>query len=227
MQENIVPISLLLSADWFQPAWSALGCVGDTRLERVRGPIRSVILAAIASDNYWDMDRTPERIRSIYDEVTKLLHNGLSREDAELLLRPCGSSDPLGTYASLACNITYDFLGDRAGELFSSDDVSALQMSFDRVAEASQTVEDAARASSSDWDIYLQSLTPDLPDFLADFFRSAYARPIGFEKFWNGMADLAGQAGMISLIAIYSDLSAAYLDESAKFTAYLKQIRAY
>lgn len=163
-------IVMLLSTDWFFPYWKLIGIEIPKKLEFQVG-CRDIVRGFVKqATSYYNIDFSEERFESTRDAFRKLsARAGFEGSDKEppweLELGTFDDRHQLETTAWLFNTARKTLLAD--GDL-EKETREALQ----EVGKADSNMPnfgDLCSESQSEWDAYIRSLTPELPNTLADW----------------------------------------------------------
>lgn len=179
--DNFDASLLLLSSDWFLPYWqlASLEIPPGRRLDIQALARREVRALLGTSESFWNANFDPQRFELARTALAGAIANG-ARVDAGESFQHDGQLLAL-IGAVLEASVSEEELD---AEL-SSEVASVIRQCVHKHSAFSSLVdfELAAKRSSSDWDGYLRSLTPDLPTYLSDF-ASEHVGMEGFGSIW-------------------------------------------
>jgi hypothetical protein len=160
--------AMLLSTDWFAPHWSVIGIEADEEKRCLQNGCRDIVRRVVSdAGDYYLIDFSDDRIER-------------TREDLRLLVRNCKLSETAATRVNeLAANksgrneleqtawlfriVHTELLND--GEL---DEEIKLVLTRSKFSFANElNFEEMCLRSTTTWDGYIRSLTPELPASLA------------------------------------------------------------
>lgn len=183
-------LSLLLSSDWFTGVWSACGLYSalPNRITLQKHCREIVISVVDGCSTYWDVEFSESRALATRTlllaalDAVKLVENDkaiLSSyvKDEEAIREQDTEHDLVLSLCALL--VSEHKQEQRVAHGLSDEVITRIEDALNAV--RSDTLDEAARAACTKWDVWLSSLTPDLPSFLADV-----------------ATDLAQQAGLYS-----------------------------
>lgn len=186
---------MLLSTDWFLPFWSRVGLnVQSAERVKVQEACRITvghILSGAPGDarQYWLTDFSPERLAKSQSLLTQGLRE--RKVPAEVLssiesfIR--GNNPTIdGPTQWLVVSLTEQLINGESSVRLDLPSVTqrALKEAWSRCHEVDLDWGELCRQSSSSWDAYSRSLTPDLPLMLADSASDFVNQP-EFACFWE------------------------------------------
>jgi len=195
--DNVV---LLLSTDWFMGYWHLIGLEASENVRKnVQAECRQIVSQIMggASGLY---ERSYEERRQL--ETVRLLREALNKSNVGDTFSARMEDILYGPVANDKDKKAAGFLGWRtediqrgkytAAECWLSPELTR-KISENWLATTVNVpgFEALNLASTSKWDVYIRSLTPDLPTMLSDFVSAAIIRPWHFVMFWTSI-DLTG-----------------------------------
>ncbi|MCR5881399.1 hypothetical protein LRS03_00370 [Rhizobacter sp. J219] len=179
--ENFDTSLLLLSSDWFLPYWQLASLeVPLKQRADVQAVARREVQALLgASKNFWDANFDPQRFEVARAALLRAIAQG-ARSD------PVDSTGRDGqSLALIGAVLEASVLGEELDAEVSGEVAAVVRECIHKHSAFSSSIdfELAAKHSSSDWDGYLRSLTPDLPTYLSDF-ASEHIEMEGFSSLW-------------------------------------------
>jgi hypothetical protein len=183
---------MLLSADWFLPHWHTIGIFAEEEKKRClqqgcREIVRQIMSGA---KQYWDTDFAPERVRKTRSAFDVLLKTCKVEEAAVNRISGLGSEaeSPIDDGTRwLLVSMTEQLLDSSVTEGPPLDNAvkDALKNEWKQWKEPSEIdFKTLCLTSTTNWDQYLKSITPDLPAMLADYV-VAIASQSKFEVLWG------------------------------------------
>jgi hypothetical protein len=162
--------AMLLSTDWFAPYWSVIGIEADKQKECFQKGCRDIVLQLIGdAGSYYLIDFSQGRIERTRNDLRLLARNCKLSEVAitrvyDLAADKCGR-DQLEKTAWLFRNLHDELLGDEELDLQIKSVLAASRRKFSFANDLK--FEEMCLRSSTTWDTYIKSLTPELPASLA------------------------------------------------------------
>lgn len=205
---------MLLSTDWFAPYWGTLGLRSGTREQRLelRSRLQRVVKGLIGNAaSYFEISFEPARLAATRESLLSEARSLLSAGDMELLERLV---DRVG-FVSASENSTLSLLHTICQLIASSSEALDRDMSkegaelfrthFSEQSDAIEIIYDAARESTTPWDEYVRSLTPDLPGFLPDFLTQDWMIAQDFLITWSRVRSRIAPKDLGVLIQLIGD----------------------
>lgn len=187
---------LLASADWFQQYITILWpSVPEGKAESVKIAARDTVKEMMSNIAiYWHIPFSAERINKSKNQYVKRLHElGLDEVTVDQILSDIDASDSyeeedssLWVFWALT-----EYLVNSANESKILEDRDQLRELIRRIFHdvneqlVPLNFEEEFMNSSTAWDEYLKSLTPDLPSFICDYAEMKYAVVEKFKVFWT------------------------------------------
>ena len=186
---------MLLSSNWFSSQWAAIGLSVDRRQEdELREGCRRIVMQIMnAASEYWLTSFSPQRCE-VTDSMfrTVLSSVGLEESTLQRINRLVGESSRVEF--DILTKTTVIELTEKLLAGVSSDDVPELDMNVrERMIavwdkwhqQQGIDFDEECLSSNSDWDIYLRSLTPDLPTWLSDYVFGVVEEQDKFNLLWD------------------------------------------
>ena len=187
---------MLLSADWFTPYWSTFGLVfSESEQQTAREVSRKVTKDLLkGADTYWGASFADARISatrsSFIDSLRKTRLGAAGVSQLRDALNAASESAEFAT-TSWLFGALCDQLGSPTGDLtlpnlssYSIETVKSLWQLSASVEPDRDLLERDLKNSTTDWDKWLQRITPDLPAYLSDWAMTRLRRPDRFRMFW-------------------------------------------
>jgi hypothetical protein len=162
--------AMLLSTDWFAPHWKVIGLEAEGHKHCLQNGCRDIVRGVVGeAREYYLIDFSHERIEKTREDLRLLVRNcklskGAATRVEELAASKSGR-DQLAKTAWLFRNLHDELLNDEA---LDQQIKPALARSRNKFSFASElNFEEMCLQSSTAWDRYTRSLTPELPASLA------------------------------------------------------------
>lgn len=190
MKKNVDQLSMLLSSDWFADKWFLLGFWSDRLCRReMKRRCRQIVEEIFDGEqDYWQASFDDRRVNGTFEKFLLVAKEScLLEHDISRLKLIANGDDSDMSEASLLENLTHLLINDRDQETLRNvtvtlvDKISAIWASFD----VGFDFVSESLASTSEWDAWLKTKTPGLPEYLADFSLNVYRKQGLFEKFWG------------------------------------------
>lgn len=222
---------LLLSTDWFQDFWPAVGVrVRANKTISLKQDLRREVASLLTGvSDYWSITFDSERVdrtRSALYEATQKYQadDGVLKRIQEVVLG--NEVSPAERDESwLLSSLTEMLMSgqvDGSSATLSSNVVDRLKARWASLEQVSPALRRRCLDSTSEWDIYVRSLTPGLPTFLADFAQEIVGTD-RFRTFWAiAKADLM-PAEREQLIAWYRATGSELTGQAVEFAVSLAE----
>ena len=164
-------LAMLLSTDWFTPYWSVIRIDAKDRVCFQKG-CRDIVKVLIGrAKNYYLISFADERISATRDAMKALgAICNLSDQAAATLQAICAprvERDEKQTTAWMLTTVTWDALTEDIELAPAVREVLLRSRKF--FAADSEALAESCKTSQTEWDLYVQQLTPELPCSLSDF----------------------------------------------------------
>lgn len=217
---------MLLSADWFRSHWHNIGLEAAAAengklVDECRDIVRRMMNGHA---EYWCISFEESRIADTYTRFFGAAERcEFGRRDLELLRnvadeRIFRSEDSAGSN-TLMLSLTQLFVQEPSFRIANGGELSAAVIETLSAICEEQVTPDfrlLCLASSTSWDRELRSLTPDLPDHLADFAELLFNQIDESRRIWAQISSVLNEADQEVLASLYSrtaeDLAGQRLD---------------
>src|SRR5262249_24904035 len=164
-------LAMLLSTDWLSPYWSVIGIDAEDRVCFRRG-CRDIVKGLIgAAENYYLISFADERISATRDAVNALVAtcklSGRAAATLHAICIPRVGRHEEQTAAWMLTTITLDELTQDIQLAPAVRELLLRSRKF--YAFDSEALAESCKTSRTEWDLYVQQLTPELPYSLSDF----------------------------------------------------------
>jgi len=204
---------MLLSADWFMPSWSAIGLnLGEGKKVPLQQGCREIVKQLMSgAQQYWFIDFSLERVAATNAVFQALVDRvGVGPAAFARLSALIGEKeDPTGIDENtqwLVVSITEQVLDGSLDEWPLSQPfrqiLDEVQAMWNKMGLKSDAFDLAGMASTSAWDEYLRSCTPDIPSMLSDYASSLVGQ-IKFSMLWQFFSGQVPQQQRDELIGWY------------------------
>jgi hypothetical protein len=162
--------AMLLSTDWFAPYWSVIGIEAENEKQCFQNGCRDIVRRLVGdAGDYYLIDFSEDRIEQTRKDLRLLARNCKLSKAAVIRVDDLAANksgrDQLEKTAWLFRNLCDELLAD--GEL-DQQIKSVLERSRNKFSFANELkFEEMCLRSSTTWDTYVKSLTPELPASLA------------------------------------------------------------
>lgn len=167
--------AMLLSTDWFSPYWSVIGIEAEKQRECFRNGCRDIVRQFVGdAETYYLLDFSQGRLERTREDLRQLARScKLAKADAARINDVSADKpgrDQLEKTAWLFRNLHEQLLQD---EELDHQIKSVLMRCRTKFSLADGlNFEEMCQHASTPWDIYIKSLTPELPESLAYFVSS-------------------------------------------------------
>lgn len=183
---------MLLSADWFLPHWQLIGInAEDGKKPLLQDGCREIVRQIMSgAKQYWEIDFSPERVRKSRSVLEALLRRCELEEAAIDRINSLisGQESPIDDGTRwLIVSMTEQLLDNSTtdGPPLHTAIKEALRKEWRQWHHLGEVdFKELCLTSTSNWDRYLRSTTPDLPGMLADYV-SAIASQSKFDVLWG------------------------------------------
>jgi hypothetical protein len=188
---------LLLSSDWFLPYWELAGLrVPPNQRATIQALARQEVRSLIGtSRTYWEADFDPQGLASARQALFRAI-----RGDAVEMSRAAPNSVQVEALLRMVLDscISESTFGQQVGDDVAAEVRECVLRSASGV--AAFNFEAIASRSESEWDVYLRSLTPDLPTHLSDF---ASEQVVGgeFASIWARLVSKLGSQSIQTIVS--------------------------
>lgn len=163
-------VAMLLSTDWFAPHWNVIGIEADRQKQYFQNGCRDIVRGVVGeARDYYLIDFSHDRIERTREELRLLVRNcKLTKAAAtrvEELAANKSGRDQLGKTAWLFRNLHEELLNDQGLDQQIKPALARSRSKFSSPGELN--FEEMCLQSSTAWDEYTRSLTPELPASLA------------------------------------------------------------
>jgi hypothetical protein len=162
--------AMLLSTDWFLPYWSLIGIEAEKKKHCFQSGCREIVLQVICSvSDYYLVNFSPERLDQTRQALRALAHTcGLSdavSAGLEELLTNRPDRDQLQKTAWMFRNLYSELMADKDIDITTKRVLALVRNRFAFTDDL--PLEVTCLQSTTGWDKYTRSLTPELPASLA------------------------------------------------------------
>lgn len=168
--------AMLFSTDWFAPYWSVIGIEADKEKRCFQDGCREIVLGVIGdAGDYYLIDFSPDRLEQTRENLRLLARSCKLSEAATSRIEDLAANksgrDQLGKTAWLFRSLHDELLRD---EELDQQIKPVLALSHSKFSLANDlNFEQMCLHSSTTWDNYIRSLTPELPASLAHLVSTA------------------------------------------------------
>jgi hypothetical protein len=218
--EMVDPIAdkfvLLLSTDWFFPYWPCLGLyVSPKEKAQIQRALREEIQRSFLGKTYWRASFESARVESTYRalfEAFKRAGRDTTADALAALTEKRATGAESNRDAWLLATMT-EMLADSGDRYLSSDLVDAVQKAWQLSRTGTVNLGTLCEQSSTEWDVAIRALTPDLPDWLATFLSTEIQLTDQFGIFWSEFQHTASASQIEELKQWYRATSHALTGE--------------
>lgn len=190
---------MLLSSDWFIPAWSICGLSSPVVVrQKIKECCRKIVSnIMIGEESYWDVEFSDERKRATDDCLVKcLIECRAAPHDIEVIRRLVGdgAGGAESKYDQVLASTLFSLLASEYSrnidmqEGLSPKIFSVVSSSIDS-AGGIEEVKLLAKQAVSDWDMWLGNVTKDVPRFFINVAQDICDATDGFSKSWAVIND--------------------------------------
>lgn len=212
-------VLLLLSTDWFAPYWPTLGIyLPADRKRAVQTELREEVRRAFVGATYWHAHFDPERIQSTKRALLQAFRQDLVASRA--ISSAVQGSVPLEQSADvwLLSSMT-EMLISSGDDTLTAKIVESARCAWQTAQGQAHDWRDICTRSQSNWDMFIKSLTPDLPCWLADFVTIELQSLDAFGMYWAEFTEAIGSTERNELVRWYErtaqELTAGKIDFSS------------
>jgi len=203
---------LLLSGDWFIPYWGLIPIDAPiAERKRIQHVAQDAVRHIVGNaTTYWTVDFSPVRqentARFFMELVRKSRLGSGSHQVLEWVLEReiAGNDDSptLWLFESLTESWISGSLAIQGADQRVYDQFISLAKQWYGTGPNIDLEEELA-TSTTEWDIYLRRLTPDIPTYLSDFARTQVEVPTNFKGFWISLQRLINEEDRLTIVSWY------------------------
>jgi len=182
-------LTMLLSTDWFQPFWNAIGLsIDEPKKEFLQKSCRKIVSQILGgAAEYWLTSFSDDRCRETEDLLRGVIRaSGAGEPGLAVVDEWIATSDEDLKAGSLFDGLTEDLVSDRCDEQIGPPDPAvgkAVAAEWTKLIAPELDFEELCAQSKSTWDKQIRQLTPDLPTYIANTL-SIFIRARHFKMFW-------------------------------------------
>lgn len=210
MSYRVDGLSMLLSSDWFASAWQVCGLSSPESVrQQVQTGCRKIVVNLLAGENsYWDVEFSDARRRITEQHFFDCLARcrtvprdiGILRQ----VIKEESSCVELECDRNLVSTLLALLVSEYPRDVGVRDDVSS--NIFDVVSRSlnypsgSIDLKSIAKQADSEWDVWLNKITEDVPRFLVNVSQDIYDACDGFSRSWatiNGKLSVDEQEALV------------------------------
>jgi hypothetical protein len=207
---------LVLSTDWFAPYWPSIGLyVAKDKKADVQRRLREEVRRSFLGRTYWHAAFDASRVESTSGALLAAFEGNAGEATRQALLALAGKGQLVhesGREIWLLSTMT-EMLVDSGDESLSADLIDAIRRAWNLSQSGSTDWLEVCEGSSTEWDLSVQSLTPDIPCWLADFIAAEIEDVDQFGMFWSELHRLATESMIDGLRDWYKAAAIALTDE--------------
>lgn len=228
-KNEIDKIIMLFSADWFAPYFSlCFSDIDDKDVCAIKLSARHAVGKFMFKEPvYWNISFAPERLR----ETKKYFQESLIKSDlnglkVESIINFFNAANDLNEEEETTVWLFWELTEALAKEdenhfplIAGKKTLTAIRQEITDIInnKIQFDLESIALASQTVWDIYLRSLTPDLPTYLSDYAINFFVNFDRFRVFWWNMRKKLDDSELNSLVKWYEKKSSEITDPNFKF----------
>lgn len=212
---------LLLSTDWFAPYWPSIGLwVNRGNKNEIQRLLRHEARRVFIGGTYWQADfevarleETNTALLSAFEECRE----SQAKKRLIALINPEISSQELAKDVWLLSTMT-EMLANSGDESLPTELVNAVRLVWGRAQIGAISWRDICENASTEWDVAIKSLTPDLHCWLADFVAVEIKDLDAFGLFWSDFRKLQTEKMVNALKDWYRATAHALTGEVIEFS---------
>lgn len=191
-EKNFDKFIFLMSSDWCLPFLSTdleldshhMGLVKDA----ARKCVQHIMASGSDNNNYYEANLSADRKKKTWDIFVNALNSLSLQKKIEVFISggECSSDDEILSIFWLFIEDEFFHIKDRNHFFLTDKKVIELSTIVKSVIDDDISVyENTEISSTTKWDRYLASTTPEIPSALSDFYSIDVSNKSNFKKFWS------------------------------------------